>query len=805
MGNQDNDICTLHPFERNRYFYGKLLTVRDFEIEQSYSIGKDALINRIIHGGGIVCGLEVTGNPQEKDQILSINLSAGVGIDCCGHEIVVSKGGAVEVVGQIQEGSNYLYLKYKECCKEPVPCLANASTCDETCTYNRIKEIYEVIVGSAPNAGKVKITGAVSESDGTTHIKSAIIEALQNGVVKGCAMTGSDGQYELFAPSGMKYDIRASASGFKIQEFDDVQIDNDYTQSFTLDAEAAPDPKVLKSEISQEYYEKYLKTCCQCADSEDAKVFLAAIDKAGAAISINNSLTSRYRVILPNNPMLYKLLNTHIADFNNPHYTSAKQLGALKSINNVGNTDSVTYVSNIDLVSDDNTLNIVPDPVSDNKQVSLKLAQNAVERKHLNADVINSLIISSNGTINISPDVANKNISVSTTPSNTVTSVSEIKQTGVNLEFARGDHVHDLANGVVTEVKIATNAVTKDKIADGAVVEGKIESNAVTEAKIRDDAVKGAKIAVGAFTSTNGSIAIGRAASGAINLTTELSTGLEKLTTLRIDNWVHGQPMNLNTFLNEGLQVTFSEPVRLAGTNPRDSNEIFLVAAKIPTTNENFAIKTYHYEYLPGVVTIDDETAIFRIPSDLSDNYTKYFRFILDELKEQLIILVQLKCDFIIDKEGRAVDGHHTSFIGRSGLIWTDNGEYVGGIRGGIFESWFSIILSDRQLPRIEVSPVNVVFLGNRPVNVTVTGTNFDALEPFRIAVLRERTPNIPLIDQEIEALRDGTFKIAHDSQRLLMTARISSQQPEKQATRRMPVLPSVIKLEKSLFLAGMI
>ena len=24
------------PFERNRYFYGKLLTVRDFEVEQRY-------------------------------------------------------------------------------------------------------------------------------------------------------------------------------------------------------------------------------------------------------------------------------------------------------------------------------------------------------------------------------------------------------------------------------------------------------------------------------------------------------------------------------------------------------------------------------------------------------------------------------------------------------------------------------------------------------------------------------------------------------------------------------------------------
>ena len=93
--------------EDTRYFYGKLLTVRDFEIEQSYFRGKDALINRLIHGGGIVCGLEVS-NPQEgENQKFTTNLSAGVAIDCCGREIVVSQGGVVNVVGQLQDGNNY--------------------------------------------------------------------------------------------------------------------------------------------------------------------------------------------------------------------------------------------------------------------------------------------------------------------------------------------------------------------------------------------------------------------------------------------------------------------------------------------------------------------------------------------------------------------------------------------------------------------------------------------------------------------------------------------------------------------------
>lgn len=47
------------PIERNRYFYGKLLTVRDFEVEQNYSRRKSQLLSRLSLGAGVVCGLGV--------------------------------------------------------------------------------------------------------------------------------------------------------------------------------------------------------------------------------------------------------------------------------------------------------------------------------------------------------------------------------------------------------------------------------------------------------------------------------------------------------------------------------------------------------------------------------------------------------------------------------------------------------------------------------------------------------------------------------------------------------------------------
>ena len=51
--------CSLQTFERNRYFYRKFMTVRDFVQEQEYFNSKRWMINRLLFGSGIVCGLEV--------------------------------------------------------------------------------------------------------------------------------------------------------------------------------------------------------------------------------------------------------------------------------------------------------------------------------------------------------------------------------------------------------------------------------------------------------------------------------------------------------------------------------------------------------------------------------------------------------------------------------------------------------------------------------------------------------------------------------------------------------------------------
>jgi hypothetical protein len=141
----------LFPFERNRYFYGKLLTVRDFEIEQNYNNNKRRLTNLLLHGSGIVCGLQVI-CVDEK----TVSIEPGFAIDGSGREIVVSSPVTQKLSllpGFGDNGSSqviYLYIAYDEKGKEPVHSIAKA---DEESEYNRIAEGHRLFIrNTAPAA-----------------------------------------------------------------------------------------------------------------------------------------------------------------------------------------------------------------------------------------------------------------------------------------------------------------------------------------------------------------------------------------------------------------------------------------------------------------------------------------------------------------------------------------------------------------------------------------------------------------------------------------------------------------------------
>lgn len=174
--------CICAPV-RNRYFYGKLLDVFHFEMEQNYFNEKRHLLNRLISGYGVVCGLNVTLGSDGN----SVVVSPGVAIDKCGREIIVCQnsdpfplpppqpvspvnptvGGSTGSTGNppssttaggqtsaatISPPSNgdcndtgvykHLCICYHECLTDPSPALGGDCDTQALCTPGSIREKY---------------------------------------------------------------------------------------------------------------------------------------------------------------------------------------------------------------------------------------------------------------------------------------------------------------------------------------------------------------------------------------------------------------------------------------------------------------------------------------------------------------------------------------------------------------------------------------------------------------------------------------------------------------------------------------
>ncbi|HBB95854.1 MAG TPA: hypothetical protein DC054_10725 [Blastocatellia bacterium] len=75
---------------RNNYFDGKRLTTDSFRVEQTYSLERRHLLNRAIHGWGVVYGYEVTSADSQAQQDGSgqLKIGAGLALDTCGRELL---------------------------------------------------------------------------------------------------------------------------------------------------------------------------------------------------------------------------------------------------------------------------------------------------------------------------------------------------------------------------------------------------------------------------------------------------------------------------------------------------------------------------------------------------------------------------------------------------------------------------------------------------------------------------------------------------------------------------------------------
>lgn len=152
--------------ERNNYFFGKLMTVRDFESEQIYMNSKRRLGNRMMGGVGIVSGLDIILVDNK-----TFSLEPGLALDCMGREIVVPEPYVrrLNVIKGFEENKDkgvlYLCLKYKEDLKETTFSVANSGKSGGVSEeYNRVEEGYELfLTAEKPDESELKLESLVNQ------------------------------------------------------------------------------------------------------------------------------------------------------------------------------------------------------------------------------------------------------------------------------------------------------------------------------------------------------------------------------------------------------------------------------------------------------------------------------------------------------------------------------------------------------------------------------------------------------------------------------------------------------------------
>lgn len=135
----------LLPFERNRYYVGKLLTSADFLAEQVYGNHKRRFLNEMMFGSGIVCGLGVY---SLDDQ--SVMIDSGVAVDGYGREIVlensvVKKLSSIDGFEGLAGEDAVLCLAFREEPVQPVYAVRGQEN-GESYEHNRIREGWRLLL-----------------------------------------------------------------------------------------------------------------------------------------------------------------------------------------------------------------------------------------------------------------------------------------------------------------------------------------------------------------------------------------------------------------------------------------------------------------------------------------------------------------------------------------------------------------------------------------------------------------------------------------------------------------------------------
>lgn len=356
---ENTNDCNFPKFEKNKYFYGKLMTVRDFEAEQDYFDGKRCLINRLLHGMGIVCGFKDVKIDNNNDETFTINFNdGGIALTYYGNEIVVPPSTKKQINDEYCKpiknliSKPHLYLKYQSHDEGYVSVASSSSSCKEKCCPGRAVDDFEVVaLGKSPDSEKSpnSIGCRYKSKTGSNEIidVNLWLDALEKEHISCPLCRENQGDIVFLGKVGT----------------DDG--------SFIVNREDSEKHRIF---FTQKELYQILK--CHIQDSENPHKVDATQTKA--LVSINevchpggnidlckdNSIENSIVITTDEKKKSITIGEDHSTKMDNPHKVDATQIGALVSINNVnpgnkpGNNINLVRGTNITITPDINSIKI---------------------------------------------------------------------------------------------------------------------------------------------------------------------------------------------------------------------------------------------------------------------------------------------------------------------------------------------------------------------------------------------------------------------------------------------------------------
>lgn len=167
MEQHDTQSNSLPAFVRTSTFYGQLLDRDYFDCEQRYFLEKISLLNRMVSGHGVICGLDVRLCHGGR----AVTVTPGAALDRRGRILVVSSPSAPVDLGPPDEPDTredpaeeerrnrddydqddrhdkgrwaHVVICYHECPARPEPVMAPSCEGESACAPGRVEERYKI-------------------------------------------------------------------------------------------------------------------------------------------------------------------------------------------------------------------------------------------------------------------------------------------------------------------------------------------------------------------------------------------------------------------------------------------------------------------------------------------------------------------------------------------------------------------------------------------------------------------------------------------------------------------------------------